>query len=380
MNKKLVRVALGLFVAIIIAIYLAVNSSKTSNTNENNAELVAATTNINRHSDVVLKQESVAQEAKHTPPEKVLDSNYIAECDDHGGLASKVEKQFETTELDNLIPALEDSVYVESQVALALISGNESEKTLTDKFKELKGKHADNTLLSYDLLSLCTSSDNKCERSVIDEGIALDSQNGAVWLLSVIYELNNNNIERATENLLEASYAPVYEEYWGEHFSVFESAFSQAGAGNDLATKVASLKYSESIPLPNFGPLVKFCKNTEGTKHNVLHACLSMGQRMSNSESTMLTYLIGLSLQESVYKKINDDAQIAQVSKMRKEFNKTQSLSKKAFSLVWQSSQRTSDWQFQLKTSGELAATEYIVDEAIRLSADLKFDPCEVNW
>jgi len=388
MKRNFIRASLGLLSLVIIAVLVADGFFKTSGSNENIATLATAKTNVNRHSDVVVRPVSVAQkpatqEVKHTEVEDTPGSKYIAECDEQVDLA-KAEKQFETAEIDksieNLIPALDDSVYAESQVALALISGNESENTLVDKLKELRKKYPNNTMLSYDLLSLCTSPESSCKSSVIGEGIALDSQNGAVLLLSAIYELNNNNIERATDFLLEASYAPVYEEYWGEHFSVFESAFSQAGADSDLATKVASLKYSESAPLPNFGPLVRFCENTEETKHNILHACLNMGQRMSNSESTMLTYLIGLSLQESVYKKSNDATQIAQVSKMKEEFDMTLSLSEKATSLIWRNSQRTSDWQFQLKNSGELAATEYIVEEAIRLSADVKFDPCESNW
>ncbi len=388
MNKKSTQVALGLLAIITIALFLFLNlnSSKESSTNEHKGSSVVATTGSKNSSTTVVKQETLAKDIKKIQ-QKTQNSDHISECDNPANpddlISNKYfdEKMIElTNNTEKLTQVLEQSETMESQIAYALITGSKDEKSMSDKFKTLNNQYPENKLLSYDLLSSCLLTDSLCERSVIDDGLALDNQNGAVWLLSALYELNNNNIERATEALLEASSAPTYDEYWGEHFSLFELALSQTGAGNELPAQIASMSYIGSIPLPSFGTLVDFCKKTELTRADILDACLRTGERLANANGTMISHLIGLSLQKAVYKKYNDDAQVSQVSNMRKEFDKTISLSIKANSLVWQSSQRTSDWIQQIKDFGEVGATEYIVDEAILLSSDPNFDPCEINW
>ncbi len=388
MNTRSIRVALVLLAVIVIVIILLLklNSSDSSielSSNDNKSSTVVSTTESNHYSDTGVTQKTKEKDTQ----QKTLDSNHISECDKPANpndlISNKYfdEKMIElTNNTEKLTQVLEQLETMESQIAHALITGSEDEKSMSDKFKALNGEYPDNPLLSYDLLSSCLLTDSLCERSVIDDGIALDSQNGAVWLLSALYEFNNNNIERATEALLEASSAPTYDEYWGEHFSLFELALSQTGAGNELPAQIASMSYVGSIPLPSFGVLVDFCKNTELTRADLLDACLRVGERLANAKGTMISHLIGLALQKAVYKKYNDDAQVSRVSNMRKEFDKTMKLSNKANNLVWQSSQRTSDWIQQIKDFGEVGATEYIVNEAIQLSAIPNFDPCEVNW
>ncbi len=385
MNTRLIRIALVLLAAItiVIILLLKLNSSKELSTNDNKSSTVVSTTESNHYSDLGVKQKT---EEKDTQ-QKTLDRNHISECDNPANPNDLISNKYfdeKMTELTNntekLSQVLEQLETMESQVAHALITGSEDEKSMSDKFKALNNQYPENKLLSYDLLSSCLLADSLCERSVIDNGLALDNQNGAVWFLSALYELHNNNIEQAKEALLEASSAPTYDEYWGEHFSLFELALSQTGAGNELPAQIASLNYVGSIPLPSFGVLVDFCKNTDLTRADLLDACLRMGVRLTNAKGTMISHLIGLALQKDVFKKYNDDAQVSRISNEKKGFDRTMSLSLKANNLVWQSSQRTSEWIQQIKDFGDVRASEYIVDEAIRLSSDPNFDPCEVNW
>lgn len=384
MNTKLTLVFLGLSSAIIIT-FLFFSSVKEPSVNNNKELLTVKTVDLN--SSPSPQKKKIVTDIKKTQNQKTQKESYISECDkpvDQNDLLSKKyfdEKVIElVNDTEKLIPLLEESTSLESQIAIALISKSNDINKLSDELKKLKENNSDDKLLSYDLLSSCTSTTSQCDRSLIDNGIALDSDNGAVWLLSALYELNNNNIGQATEDLLKASNSSIYEEYWGEHFSLFERAFSEAGAGNDLPAQLAVMGYVASTPLPNFGGLVKYCKNIESKKTDILNACLSMGEQMSNNNATQLNYLIGLSLQESSYKKLQNEVQESNISNKRKKFMNLIGLSNKANDLVWQSSQRTYDWLQKIKDSGEVAATEYIVDEAIRLSSDSSFDPCEINW
>jgi len=389
MKNKLIRTVLGLLALTIIGcgVFFKWYAAKENNQSENHNSPTLLTAQGNENAGLVVKQRTVANDIKPIQAEKTQNDVTISECESPANPDDLLsDKYFDekiidlTNNTEKLINILEQSIDVDSLIAHALITGSNDIGTLTEKFKVLNNDYPNNLLVSYDLLSSCTTAESACERSIIDEGITLDSQNGAVWLLSSLYELNNNNIELATTSLLEAANAPVYEEYWGEHFSVFESALSQAGAGNDLPVQIAAMGYVASAPLPNFNVLVNFCKNTHLNRGDILEACLSMGRQLVNSKSTMLSHFIGFSLQEAVYKKQNNETQISQVSTVRKELLKTIGLSEKANNLAWQSSQRTYDWIQQIKTMGELAATEYIVDEAIKLSADPNFDPCEISW
>ncbi len=382
LNKK-VSFFWGLL-SVIIVVFLFFYFAKEHSKND---ELLAVTPFNLNSPHIPPKQEVLVQNIQNISTQKIQKEPYIAECDkpvDQNDVLSK--KYFDekvialVNDTEKLIPLLEESSSMESQITTALISKSNDINELSKELKKLKEKYSNNRLLSYDLLSSCTSPSSQCDRSLIDHGIDQDPNNGAVWLLSALYELNNNNIEQASEDLLKASNSSVYEEYWGEHFSLFEVAFSEAGTGNDLPAQLAVMGYVASTPLPNFGVLVQYCKDIDSREINILNACLSMGERMSNESATQLSYLIGLSLQESSYKKLQNEDQELNISDKRKEFMNLIGLSNKASDLVWQSSRRTYDWLQQIKDSGEVSATEYIVDEAIRLSLDPSFDPCEINW
>ena len=278
------------------------------------------------------------------------------------------------------LPIQANSMEMESQIANVLIFNSGDIKDSIKRLRQLKTKFSDNTLLSYDLLSSCTVPESECDDSIFKNGVSLESQNGAVWLLSAINEINSNNIDAAISALLEASSTPYYEGYWGDHLALFQEVFNQSGVENSLPTQSDISSYIASVPLPNFGPLVNFCKNIDADRADVLDACLNIGLRLSNGEGTSLTHLIGLSLRKVIYERYNDSAQVEQTAIERAKFMKIVSQSDAANALVWQSRQRTSDLIQRLKDFGEVAATEYIVEQAIRLSSDPDFDPCAVDW
>lgn len=79
---------------------------------------------------------------------------------------------------------------------------------------------------------------------------------------------------------------------------------------------------------------VDFCQHAEADMYELLDACLSIGQRMMDSQGTMLTYLIGLSLQKPVYEKYNNDVDVSHLSDLKKEFEEKLSLLFKATDIV----------------------------------------------
>ncbi|MGL1955969.1 MAG: hypothetical protein OCD00_01455 [Colwellia sp.] len=284
-----------------------------------------------------------------------------------------------TNNIEELKGIIQKSNDPESQIVHTILSVEDSSE-LPKKLDSLYNVIPESPLLSYDLLSSCTIKDSKCNNSIFERGTELDAQNGAVWLMMAIHELNNNNIDKAKMALMEASNAPVFNEYWSEHFTLFESVFVQAGAGSDLPTQIAILSNISTIPAPNFSVLANFCDSLDASKTDILDTCLSIGQQMINSQSTMLSYLIGMNIQSSVYKKYGDTELLDQLEDMRENFDKLIESSVKADALMWQSRRRTADWLQQMRDIGEIGATEFIVNEAIELSSKSEFDPCMVDW
>lgn len=386
MSWKLSKIVTGVLILLaIVLVVINVISNKQENTVNLEKPTVDLTTEIKIPKEKELGMLFIDKEESKLQPEKK--ASYIAACEKSikpeevlNGKFFDEEEVALANDIEKLLPILKQHGDIESDISHAIISKGNDEKGFSESLKSLSEKYPESTLVSYDLLSHCTSTESQCERSIIEKGIALDSQNGAVCLIAALYEIQNNNLDGAINALTESVNSPVYEEYWGAHITALESALLKAGAGDDLPAQVAGVNYAASMPLPNFGILVNFCKNIELGSENILQSCLSAGGKLANGDGTILTHLIGLSLQSTVYNKLDDEAQVSQVSNERKKIMKIMELSEKASNLTWQSSERTSDWLQVIKDSGELNATEIIVNESIRLSSNPNFDPCEVSW
>lgn len=386
MSWKLAKIITGVFTVLaIVLVARNVISNKQGNTVNLDNSTVDLTTEIKRPKEKELEMIFKDKEESNLTPEKK--TNYIAACEKSitpeevlNGKFFDEEEVALANDMEKLLPTLKQQDDMESDISYALISKGSDVKEFSESLKSLSEKYPESALVSYDLLSHCTTTESQCERSIIEKGIALDSQNGAVWLNAALYEIQNNNLDGAINALAESVNSPVYEEYWGEHITALESALLKAGAGDDLPAQVAGVNYAASMPLPNFSILVNFCENIELSSTDILQSCLSAGEKLADNNSTILTHLIGLSLQNAVYNKLDDEVLASQVSNERKRIMKVIGLSEKASNLTWQSSERTYDWLRVIKDSGELNATETIVSESIRLSSDPNFDPCEVSW
>ncbi len=387
MDIKLIRktwVTITIITVIVtISLFAWQNNNSLIQSSENKSVDLTKATASNVDSNIPTETSSNIQKiiiSKSIPTEdNTHNSNYIAECTDLDKIAINESLNETDNELladhDKFIEALKKSSNLESKIVHALIAGN-----TVSELTSLKSEEPDNKLISFNLLSSCLTSNTKCDPSVFMDARSIDEQNGAVWFLSALHELKNNNTEKFTEFLIEASNAPVYEEYWRDYFSLFESAYSHVGAGNDLQTKIAALGYVNAFALPAYKPLADFCKNIELDKLDVLDACLNMGKRLTSNSSNILSSYIGLAIQQNVFKRFNDDKQLAEIDKTRKEYNEMMILSNQAMENTFHSRKRTSDWLQQYKALGEFGAAKYIVGEAIKLSSDPEFDPCEFDW
>ena len=308
-------------------------------------------------------------------------ANNIAECQQTGVVPIIDYSETQQEQLkEQLAYNMEQNGSFESRLTSLLSGSTLSLEQQLVQLRELSKEHPENKLASYDFLSFCTTQANSCDSSEITRSAALDYQNGAVWMLVASYELANSSPERAEAAMLEAAHAPLYNEYWAEHFSIFESAFAQAGLNDDQLKLIGTIGYGALIPLPNFKPLVTYCENAGPDEADKLDICLILGRRMMESQSTIVGYLIGLSIQEKVQSKYGREGKLPELANLRKEFEILYKQIGKAMDLFWRNQRRLTDWQNKHKAHGEVEAYRFAVGEAIRLSSDPDFDPCETNW
>lgn len=347
-HKKTVSALLLILLIFVVQHFHIQKQSKI--TAQNIIEPNPATTAAAKTPNVI--QNKLSLKGRGEPSLKVeKQSNYIAVCEE----PTEPEDVVLANDSERLLPLLKQNIDMESDISIVLISKGKDEKELLNSLKTLNDKYPESKLISYDLLSHCTSLEEPCDRSIIESGISLDYQNGAIWLLAALYEIKNNKFIAAINALEEAVNAPFYEEYWGEHITVLESALLKAGAGDDLPAKIASVKYASAVPLPNFGILAKFCSNINLNNEEIMLSCLSAGEKLAQGESTLLTHLIGLAIQRYSLEKLNMKDQLTQVLNESKMLVKVIDLSNKARTLTLQSRERTIDWLQVIKDSGEVS-------------------------
>ncbi|RLV60154.1 hypothetical protein D5018_08450 [Parashewanella curva] len=268
----------------------------------------------------------------------------------------------------------------EAKFAFSILSSKTQQETI-EKLRALIKDSPDNKYLNYQLLSMCViDKEHQCSTSVIDFSIENDKQNAAVWILKAQYELNNNHSKKLEEAIIEAANAALIDTYWGESYGVFDSAIEQVGVPNSLQSKMAAIGMVAALPMSPYHKLIQYCKNLKLSQAEMIESCLLLGKQLSYGKATLLENYMGYALQEHVHKRFNNTKRLDELKQEKQRLTETMNLFQDATSYLFLSNNRTSEWMLKQKEVGELEAATYIVEEAIRLSADPNFDPCKVDW
>ncbi|MBM7073712.1 hypothetical protein JQC92_17010 [Shewanella sp. 202IG2-18] len=266
---------------------------------------------------------------------------------------------------------------IESQLAYALTRESKDKNILLE---QLSSEYPHNQLVKYTLLSACLITPDECD-SVPEAFLTpTQEQNGAIWLMAAMSALHKNNEKLALIYLNEASKAPIYEDYWGQYLALFDIALEQAGMDYDLKRHVAAFGFGAALVIPSFTSLMKFCKNTDVDNHLLISQCKNIGKQMTTGKVKLLSAYIGLALQEVAYSKLGEDKLLSEISQIRDKMSTENQQFGLASLQMMTSRKRTHDWMQKLIEIGEVEANHYSINEAIKLSQDPNFDPCEFDW
>ncbi|MCW3173127.1 hypothetical protein [Shewanella subflava] len=269
----------------------------------------------------------------------------------------------------------------QSRIASAFINKNKSIETDIENFDMLSKTYPSNKLIAFNLMLHCNNSTaNVCDDQMMQRSLDTDTENGALWLQMALYQLKADNIERAQLSLMQFIQSQGYNEYSGDFFSTIDLALKAAGANDDLSLKIALLGIAATRYQTNFAPLIKLCRKTDTDNAALLNICLQTSERLIESKGGLLTHQMGLSIQKSMLEKYGDSEGIANNSSAQKAFDTFNEEANIAMNMVLRSRKRTGDWLSLNIDYGELAALEYMIDQAKQLSANNQQDLCAIDW
>jgi hypothetical protein len=243
---------------------------------------------------------------------------------------------------------------------------------------DLRSEFPFRPLLDFHLLSRCVSEEPEsyCNEKLIDSLLETNQTNGAVWLRKAAIDLHNQDLKQALVALKQISASPNDNDYWAENNELFDRALLQAEIYNPVIRIVPAIGFAAGTGLTPIGSVIQTCKNLSTSRADIGQLCLDAGKRITDGARSRIEYSYGVSLQRAALD-INDDKSFRNT--LEKEYKKTMAGSKltiDAQKLMLHDSELLDFWLGQLKLFGELKAESALVAEAIRLSSNLKYSPC----
>ncbi|MCL1118445.1 MULTISPECIES: hypothetical protein [Pseudomonadati] len=269
----------------------------------------------------------------------------------------------------------------QARIASAFINKNKSIEADIKMFDTLSQTYPSNKLIAFNLMLHCGySTVEVCDETMMQRALDTDNQNGALWLQMAIYQLKSADVEKAKKSLVQFIHSQRYNEYSGDYLSTIDLALKEAGANDDLSLKIAMLGIAATRYKPNYSLLIKLCDKTDTDNASLLNICLQTSERLIESKGGLFTHQMGLSIQKSMLEKYGDSEGIANNSSAQKAFDTFNEEANIAMNMVLRSRKRTGDWLSLNIDYGELAALEYMIDQAKQASANHQQDQCAVDW
>ena len=200
-----------------------------------------------------------------------------------------------------------------------------------------------------------------------------------MWLQSAVLEARNENVAGVISALEQVVAAQEYNSYWAESIEVFDKALQSIGIENAQRQTVASIGYSAAVAIAPVHKLFQLCRAQAQARADLAQVCIDAGKRMAFDSKTLLNQSIGYGLQEAVYKALGDTDNETRISKLSSDNLTMPNYFIEASELMMHDSNLHRYWFEQLKLFGEKEAFRLSTEEAIRLSSDPDYDPCQVS-
>jgi hypothetical protein len=233
-------------------------------------------------------------------------------------------------------------------------------------------------MLNYFLISQCNGErdNSRCVDGLFERAKNNDTNNGAIWIQTAIFEAENENIAGAISALEQVSVANEFDSYWADSIELFDQALQSIGIENEQRRVVASIGYAAAVAIAPTHKLFELCRDQAPLRADLAQVCIDAGRRMAFDSKTLLNQSIGYGLQKVVYKALGDTENETKVSKLRDDNMEMPKHFVEASELMMHDLSLHRYWFEQLKLFGEKESFRLSTEEAIRLSSNPDYDPC----
>ena len=321
--------------------------------------------------------------------DSIPSSPYIVTCDsfDEDKNASK-ELEEMSSEYENylnstkqLTEPLKYNLDSDSQLVRAFLLDDSNGDKRIEILTNILNSDPDNKLANWDLLNICTAeSSNKCAKELLANARDIHHQNAAVWLTAINTAYNNSDNSMAQVALEQLIAAPIFNDYYSDYLVIAERVFRTVENGELNEEQVAALPQLAVQSIPPIIGILEFCKSNTPENDHFSHLCLEAGKRMVFSSKTALSRMVGYAVQKSALTSMNNQTALAALEIKKEQAAYYNSLTwKKASSLLEHDSELYDQWFKNLVEFGENDAAEKLILDAVELSKDNSYRPCDLG-
>jgi len=280
-----------------------------------------------------------------------------------------------------LADGLERSADAEHLLVAALLTDDDPERQRRNFAAALR-TDADNALILWNALHHCSSRRDPAAAfcggdSLRERALAVDGDNGAVWLRIAAYRSADGDVEGSLDALQRATSAPGFDNYWFEHIQLFDRALAAAGERDEAQRLLHAIGMAAAIVGDEF-MIAGICPDMSESRVDWRYACLRAAERIERDSGTMMGRLVGIALQETLYELDGDED--ARAAAAERESALKQAIDERvtpdALTVFYRDARVQHDYLDVGEADGEFAALEFVRSEAERLAALPGYDPC----
>ena len=240
----------------------------------------------------------------------------------------------------------------------------------------------DNPLILWNFLNSCSMLPHVpiCrDQNIENRAIEVDSSNGQLWAKIAGFRIKRGNMPAALDALKNASVAPEFNEYWMEHVELFERGLAAAGDASYRNRTIQAVGMAAAM-VWNIKSVLNGCETQAVESGEWLQYCVRFAERLERDGRTILSNVIGLKLQETMYSISGDEEKEAAAEQrlrlIRNSMRNGQSEDGQV--LLSRDDRVLADYITEWATFGELRAVQFLRNEVERLRNVSGYDPCRI--
>ena len=213
-----------------------------------------------------------------------------------------------------------------------------------------------------DLISLCAnSSDKRCTTNFINDAIASDSNNGAIWVGAISFYAIKGDDEGVMDSIEALEKASLFNERFGEKALLYAQALEGSTSHDFNVNAITGMGKAVST-FPAYSTITRWCEQglDDAVKAN---ACFTLGKQLETRSKTVMSKAIGIALQKNVFEFEGDTDAIQLIEKKRRELTQGPQ-SQKALIMLMLDERLLRSWLNNLDLQGELKSQRLLVEEA----------------